>query len=216
MDRIDLTMERFEVLVRWEVWHDYFEGGVCRCVELIPDRQSMGLLKRRDVKFKKLETNVWGLVGKKDTVWDPEDEVILETEITDSFFACYTDGNLPEEVRWSPGGKEKTELRCKAKCLKWEYVILMKEWRPGCQWELKETTGKMEFRNEGMIRMNGRRGFRMVATVPVMLREKYDYTIRLSERKSFGNKVICKQLPWPVPGRFPECGEGCVRQIVVV
>lgn len=65
MDRIDLTMERFEVLVRWEVWHDYFEGGVCRCVELIPDRQSMGLLKRRDVKFKKLETNVWGLVGKK-------------------------------------------------------------------------------------------------------------------------------------------------------
>ena len=28
MDRIDLTMERFEVLVRWEVWHDYFEGGV--------------------------------------------------------------------------------------------------------------------------------------------------------------------------------------------
>lgn len=216
MDRIELSLERVEVLVSWCVRHEYFEDQSCRCVELLPDRSTVNLLKRRDVKFKRLGVNVWALVGKKDMVWDEEDKVVLRLRNGDLYFDYYTEGELPQSLVWEPGMPEEIELDCKAKCLKWEYVILFGDWREDCRLELAEAEGKLEFEKTGVVEMNGMKGFCMVSTLPVQLREKYDYQLRLSEKKPFGYKILRKRLQLPEPGRFPECGEGCIRKVVVI
>lgn len=215
MDRIDFRLDRMEVLVSWCVRHEYFEGQICRCVDLLPDRKTMDLLKKRGVVFKRLGVNCWGLLGKQETEWDRADEVVLKIKVKDPFFAYYTAGEWPEYLQWQPGMLNHIELKGIAKCLKWEYVLLMKEWREDRQLELKEAEGKLEFEQKNSIEINGLKGVCMVSTAEVMLHEKYAYEIRLIEKKSFGSKMVCKRLPWPEPGFFPECREGCIRKVFV-
>lgn len=216
MDRIEWVLERFGVLVQWRIRHEYYRDGVCRGVELKPDEPTKGLLKRRDVRLKRLGVNVWGLVGPEDVSWDEEDEVGMEVKVKDAYWRYYTEGELPGRLVWRPGEAVEKEVVCRAKRLRWEYVVLMREWRDDCVLELKETEERLVFGKEGETGMNGMRGVRFVSAEAVRLEEKYDYRLRLSERKPLGNKILAKELPFPLPGRFPECGEGYIRSVVVI
>lgn len=208
--------ERFEVLVEWRIRHEYYQEGRCRCVELVPDGATKVLLRRRDVKWKRLKKDAWGLIGTEKTGWDEEDEVVLEVKVRDPLWDFYTEGRLPERLVWNPGMKRVIELECRSKRLRWEYVLLMREWREERVLELKEEEGRLAFEKEGTVEMNGMKGVRLVSAEAVVLRERYGYRLRLSERKELGNKLIAKEVALPVPGRFPECGENCVRAVVVV
>lgn len=216
MDRIDWIAERFEVLARWKVRHEYYREGICRCVELRPDRGIKCLLKRRGVRLKRLKVNEWALVGTREVSWDEGDEVVMEVKVNDPFWKYYTEGGLPDCLVWRPGEAGERELVCRAKRMRWEYVLLRKGEHEAGEFELKEAEGRLNFEIEGEVLMNGLKGIRMVSTQAVELRECYDYRLRLSERRMLGSKLIIKEMAFPVPGRFPECGENCVRAVVVV
>lgn len=216
MDKIEFVTERFEVLVEWKIRHEYYREGICRCVELVADEATKVLLKRRDVKLKRLEKNVWGLIGTGKVSWDEEDEVVLEVKVKDPFWDFYTEERLPERLSWSPGGERVIEMECRSKQLRWEYVLLMREWREERMLELKEGEGRLTFEKEGTVVMNGMKGVRLVSAETVILRERYDYRLRLSERRPLGNKLIAREVVFPEPGRFPECGEKCLRAVIVV
>ena len=216
MDRIDWISEQMIILVSWKIEHEYFKDKECRCVELFPDPPTQALLKRRMLIFKRLGVNHWVLIGKKSTIWDFDDVIVLKVKINDLFFGYYTENSLPDHLFWQPGMPQQFCLNCKVKILKWEYVILMKEWREGRQFKLTETEGKLEFKSKRSIRLNGLEGICMESEEVVKLQEEYDYQIHLSEKKSFGYKMIYRQLPWPVPGYFPECAPGCIRGVLVV
>lgn len=210
--------ESFEILAEWKVIHEYYRKGICRCIEMVPDRKTKVLLGRRGVKFKKNAVNEWVILGKKDVVWDEEDKVVLDVRIKDPYFGYYTETGLPAVIGWNPGEKREDSFvyTCLVKRLKWEYIFLMRKWRGDCRLELREAEGKLNFRQEETVTVAGYKGIRIVSVKPVELRETYDYRLRLYEQKPLGSKVLLQYLPFPLPGKFPECGEGCIREIVLI
>lgn len=216
MDRIDFVVDRHVVLVRWNIWHDYFRSRVCRCVELLPDEATQVLLRRREVGFKRLGRNEWVLLGREGMEWDEEDEVVLRVKVGDPFFGYYSEDVLPEVMVWRPGMGEQVVWEGRAKRLRWEYLFLLREGREDCPLVVKETEKRLTFGMAGKAELGGRKGVRMVSAEAVELREGYDYSLRLYERQAFGEKVVCKRLSWPVPGRFPEATEGCIREVVTL
>lgn len=211
-------MREIGILIKWKVVHGYYSEGLCRGIELAPDLQSLKLLKRRGVMFRRLAWNEWCLLGTQDTEWDEEDEIVLERNITDQVFLYVTENpddfqkvRVPVSVIQS--GEEKV-LNFGVKELRWEYIFIPREGQVERQVELLESSGLLHFSAMERVTEQGKQAWRTVSEEKVKLQERYNYQLRLIERKVLGNRVLHKNVMFPIPGQFIYAGKECVRQVV--
>ena len=211
-------MNEIKVLIKWRIVHGYYSGGICRGIELSPTCQTMELLRRRGVMFRKFAENEWGILGTDETVWNEEDEIVLERKITDGLFLYVTEN--PEDFQQIAigagmmGPEQENILNFEVKALKWEYIFIPREGQVERQIELLETSGLLHFSVMEKVVELGKAAWRTVTEEKVAFRENYDYQFRLIERKVLGNRVLNKNLVFPRPGQFIYAGEGCIRQMV--
>lgn len=211
-------MNEIDVLIKWRIVHGYYTGGLCRGIEIVPDFRTQNLLKRRGAMFRKLAANEWGLLGTKGVEWDEEDELVLERNITDAAFLYVTEN--PEDFKKvvlplsavKPGEERVLEFR--AKELKWEYIFIPRERSAEGQIELVDMSGSLHFSEMEKVDEAGKQAWRTVTLERVKLQEKYEYQLRLIERKVLGNRILNKNVISPRPGRFIYAAEGCIRQMV--
>lgn len=211
-------MSEIGILMKWKVIHGYYSGGLCRGIELAPDLQTLKLLKRRGVMFRKLAGNEWGILGTQETEWDEEDEIMLERNITDQVFLYVTENpddfqkvKVPVSVIRS--GEEKV-LNFGVKELRWEYIFISREGQAERQIELLESSGLLHFSAMEGVTELGKQAWRTVSEEKVKLQERYHYQLRLIEHKVLGNRVLNKNVIFPIPGQFIYAGKECVRQVV--
>lgn len=211
-------MNEIVVFIKWKIVHGYYTGGLCRGIEIVPDFRTQNLLKRRGAMFRKLAANEWGVIGTKEVEWDEEDEFVFERNITDAAF-LYVTAN-PEDFKKvvlplsavKPGEERVLEFR--AKELKWEYIFIPRGRSAEGRIELVEMSGLLHFSEMEEVTEAGEQAWRTVTLERVKLQEKYEYQLRLIERKVLGSRILNKNVVFPRPGQFIYAAEGCIRQMV--
>lgn len=210
-------MREYQILIKWKILHNYYQNGVCRGMVLQPDQMTSVLLHRRACFIKQLAVNEWVLLGEMGTEWEQEDELVLEVKVTDNKLYYVTEGEirykwpvLPGEVEF---GLELIQYY-EAKSLMWEYICVPRVLREGGQLIIKDKTGGLDFSVAEEAMLMGQKAARITTLQPVKLCEVYNYQLVLMEKRNFGEKVLCRQVPYPEPGRFGgEIGK-VVRQIM--
>lgn len=211
-------MNEIVVFIKWKIIHGYYTGGLCRGLEIVPDFRTQNLLKRRGAMFRKLAANEWGVIGTKEVEWDEEDEFVFERNITDAAFLYVTEN--PEDFKKvvlplsavKPGEERVLEFR--AKELKWEYIFIPRGRSAEGRIELVEMSGLLHFSEMEKVTEAGEQAWRTVTLERVKLQEKYEYQLRLIERKVLGSRILNKNVVFPRPGQFIYAAEGCIRQMV--
>lgn len=211
-------MNEIVVFIKWKIVHGYYTGGLCRGIEIVPDFRTQNLLKRRGAMFRKLAANEWGVIGTKEVEWDEEDEFVFERNITDAAFLYVTEN--PEDFKKvvlplsavKPGEERVLEFR--AKELKWEYIFIPRGRSAEGRIEFVEMSGLLHFSEMEKVTEAGEQAWRTVTLERVKLQEKYEYQLRLIERKVLGSRILNKNVVFPRPGQFIYAAEGCIRQMV--
>lgn len=209
-------MEEYRIWLSWRVEHEYYTGGVCRSVELLPDQSSCELFFRRGLRFKKVAANRWILAGEKGVEWEAGDRVVVDRKVTDPVFYYVTEEG---EEKWetdlmeTAGGQEIC-IGYGAKSLYWEYILIAREKKNEKPLRVREYHNRIAFTEPVKVRLYGSEAWKVTSVSPVKLCENYDYRIQLVRNEAFGERLICKDMPFPIPGQFAFADRECIRQIV--
>lgn len=209
-------MEEYRIWLSWRVEHEYYAGGVCRSVELLPDRDSCELFFRRGLRFKKMAVNRWILTGEKGVEWEAGDRVVVERKITDPGFYYVTEGG---DEKWETDLMEtvcgqEVRIGYGAKSLCWEYILIARKKGSDKPLQVREYHNRIVFAEPVKDWLYGREVWKVTSVSPVKLCENYDYRIQLVRNEAFGERLICKDMPFPFPGQFAFADRGCIRQVV--
>lgn len=200
----------YAIIYRISLKHDYFqEDGFCRGVELIPASDTLALLKRRGVLFRKENVSMWVLIAMGEKPFTDEDKLYFTLKIKDPAFTCFTKeeeeytellrGN-PMIVSISDQVLEKT-LFFHAKELYWEYIFI--SGREGkLSLFLEDVSKNIDFDLTEKNVFMDHKAYRFLSRQKVKLQEYYSYNLNLSEATSYGNKLLMRNIAYPCPGRI--------------
>lgn len=211
-------MDEYSILIKWRVFHDYFLSRKCRGIELLPTCETLRLMRRRAVVWKRTDINEWVLLGNRGTQWDEEDEMVMAVEIRDKQLWYYTEN--PEYLKETRTALKETrvgqevDLNYGVKRMRWEYLLVAREKCGQRRLELAEASGRLNFEEMHAIEFMGKTVFRTTSREQVDFCEAYDYQLRLIEWKTLGKRILNKNIGFPEPGRFITSCDDCVRQVV--
>lgn len=98
-----------------------------------------------------------------------------------------------------------------APALFWEYKVIPRRPDGTCNIFLSEDKNLISFTNAVSCKIDEIDACSIRSTEPVKLCQHYPYVIRLYEIKTYGKKLVCNNVPTPVPGRFLSAEKDCVQ-----
>lgn len=223
-------MEIFTIIYRINLRHDYYqEGSYCKGVELSPTVETLDLLRRRGVLFRKENEGVWVLIAPGNNPFNDETELRFTLKIQDPVFYYFTKEEEEhkrlfggEPISISISGKKSGDQKFPennvffyAKELYWEYIFIPRQERE-LTLLFQDMSKHIDFDQTVENSFMDRKAFRFISRQKVKLQEYYTHNLTLFEATSYGNRLLLKNIVAPYPGRILCADPNRIQTIVYI
>lgn len=223
-------MESYTIIYRINLKHDYYqEGNYCKGSELNPTAETLDLLRRRGILFRKENEGVWVLIAPVNNSFNDETELRFTLKIQDPVFYYFT---KDEEVNKGLFGGEAISISISgrmsgdqqiqeknvffhAKEFYWEYIFIPRQGRE-LSLLFQDMSKHIDFDQTVENSFMDRKAFRFLSRQKVKLQEYYTYNLTLFEVTSYGNRLLLKNIVAPYPGRILCADPNRIQTIVYI
>lgn len=219
--------------------HEYFISDNWR-TEIRPSGESVQLLMRRGLIWRKSGENRWDLLAVNGCFFEKEDRIELELKVEDKLFPYVTDSEADFKHKYllfekieSPGlsykfifliGKVEdfsstvTTKFVFNSLLKYiEYIFIPRDKNMNRKLALEAHARSVAFEQLSMNEYMGIPVIRFRSTEKELLKERWPGDLCLYEEfPQGGRRLLMRQLPEPRPGMFPDASSDSVCQIMYV
>lgn len=212
---------------KYHIWttininHEYYKNLGCP-VLLIPQQKTALFFERNHMIFRKGQKNTWIIstyitdIDKEELshlTFDliPQDNIVMY--ITDysqnSDKEDYQIGESHSIGKWLTISmpfhmvKNNIKILLKTKSKYWEFVLIPKNMSKNTNLKIQEKQNKLEFKDVERIQyLNFDTVFHVSTQGKITIKEAYNYTIQLTELKNGGERMLCSNLPIPLPNEL--------------
>ena len=206
----------FKEIANITLKHHYYRDGYCRDVRSCEDIQTIQLIRRRGCLMRQMNPGEYVILGEEGTLFDPDDKFRFFFEVSNPNFFYVTlkeDWNADLfdhkklEVKLQPkenGMLESVDLAFSVKEYYWKFIMIPRN--PDQQFgllELEDTLRNVRFEKVDTDQFMGKLVYSCVSTEKIPMQEIYKIRLFLKASLTYGTRILLKDLPAPIPGRFP-------------
>lgn len=220
--------EHYEAWIHLAIRHEYYGDGTCP-VTLVPSLKTKFFLDKAGVLFRTTGKNKWVLAKRTGELANRQWELLqgeldllfelcptsdrfyylsrVEESAKEPYFQFKDSSHAgvwktveiaPDWAASKTGAEVNIKIATERKF--WEYILIPKYNTSSLQLKLEEYRDKIQFEEvEKLELLDEPEVFRFRSTEAIKLNQIYDYTVKLSEIRANGERIISDRIPIPQP-----------------